>query len=223
MKMRLYSAFKIACCLIFVLTFSSVFYQLPKAESSQGANNSFDLSNYDIRLDKTAQARESVSRFVEQSGKSFPSIDSDRKRAALSEEKMRSAKANLKIEHNEDLRIPEVLSPDYAQQTEFLTAPSSERRADVLKNFINQNAALFGLRGTQINQLEKTADYANPNGNLSFVQFEQKINSIPVFRGEIKAGFTRKNEIVRIINNLAPRLDYESLLTSGRSAEQAGS
>jgi hypothetical protein len=46
---------------------------------------------------------------------------------------------------------------------------------------------------------------------LSFVHFQQKIRNLPVFRGEVKAGFTRKNEIVRIINNLAPALDYENL------------
>src|SRR5207237_9312745 len=51
--------------------------------------------------------------------------------------------------------------------------------------------------------------------------YEQKINSITVFRGEVKAGFTRKNEIVRVINNLAPNLDYAKLQTEGSSAEQA--
>ena len=36
---------------------------------------------------------------------------------------------------------------------------------------------------------------------------------IPVFRGEVKAGFTRNGEMIRVINNFAPGLDYSSLST----------
>ena len=77
------------------------------------------------------------------------------------------------------------------------------------------------MNAAQINRLEKVADYTNPDGNLSFVQFEQKINSIPVFRGEIKAGFTKKNELIRVINNLAPSLDYNSISKDFGRADQA--
>ena len=51
------------------------------------------------------------------------------------------------------------------------------------------------------------------DGNLSFVVLEQTINGIPVSRGEVKAGFTKKGEMIRVINNLAPGLDYGSLST----------
>jgi hypothetical protein len=221
MNVRLSWFAKIVCCLIFVLFLSSIFFRLPKAESSTQEKNSFDLSNYDIRLDKKPETLETVSRFIGQSTKSPTVIAFDRKSALEAVENLRRRTENLKIEYNEDLRIPETISPDFAQKPNFLTAPTDEKRADILKNFINQNAELFGLSRAQIGGLEKTADYTNPDGNLSFVHFEQKINSIPVFRGEIKAGFTRKNEILRIINNLAPGLVYESLPTNGRSAEQA--
>jgi Fungalysin metallopeptidase (M36)/FG-GAP-like repeat len=223
MKMRLSSFVKIAFCLVLVLAFSSVLLWSPKAESSSVVEqNSFDLSNYDIRLDKETAARETISRYVGEAEKSFPAIAADRKNALDAQENLRRKIENLKIEYNEDLRIPEVVSPDFAQsKPKFLTAPIAEKRADILKNFIAENAALFGLSRAQIGELEKTADYTNPDGNLSFVHFEQKINSIPVFRGEVKAGFTNKNEIVRVINNLAPSLDYASLPTAARSAEQA--
>src|SRR5690606_25730394 len=42
-------------------------------------------------------------------------------------------------------------------------------------------------------------------------RLEQLVNGIPVFRGELKAGFTPDGRIVRVINNLAPGLDYGSL------------
>lgn len=222
MKMHLSSSAKMVYCLLFVLAFSSVFFWLPKAElSSNREQNSFDSNNYDIRLDKSAEAREAVAGFIAESAKSFSAIAADRKNVLQAGENLRLRNENLKIEYNEDLRIPEVISPDFAQTAKFLTAPSAEKRADILENFINQNAGLFGLNRAQINQLEKTADYTNPDGNLSFVHFEQKINSIPVFRGEIKAGFTRKNEIVRVINNLAPALDYKTISKDFGNAERA--
>ncbi len=57
------------------------------------------------------------------------------------------------------------------------------------------------------------ADYTNPDGKLSFVELNQEINGIPVFRGEVKAGFTQNGEIIRVINNFAPGLDENSLST----------
>jgi hypothetical protein len=226
MKMRLSPLAKIFFCLIFVLSAAFFFFRVPPVESAaetekNAETNAESLSDYDIRLDESVEAREVVSEFARQSGKTASAIASDRKTALAAETKLRGARKSLKIEYNEDLRIPEVVSPDFAQKTDFLTAPTGDSRAAALKDFIERNSGLFGLSGEQIDQLEKTADYTNPDGNLSFVQFEQKINSIPVFRGEIKAGFTRKNEIVRVVNNLAPALDYKNLPTSGKTAEQA--
>jgi hypothetical protein len=74
---------------------------------------------------------------------------------------------------------------------------------------------------SQIDRLKVTADYTNPSGNMSFAQLEQTINDIPVFRGEIKAGFTTDGRIIRVINNLAPGLDYESLSTDFRNPVDA--
>jgi hypothetical protein len=127
----------------------------------------------------------------------------------------------LNVEYNEDLRVPEVISPDYGLKADFLTAPFAGERTEVLENYLRQNSALFGLDAAQIDALETTADYTNPNGRLSFVHLEQRINRIPVFRGEVKAAFTEKGEIVRVINNLAPALDYEILSDDFGSAGEA--
>jgi hypothetical protein len=37
---------------------------------------------------------------------------------------------------------------------------------------------------------------------------EQQINRIPVFRGEVKAGLLKAGQMIRVINNLAPGIDY---------------
>jgi hypothetical protein len=78
-------------------------------------------------------------------------------------------------------------------------------------NFLRENSGLTGVAGQQISDLKLTADYKNPENDLSFVHFEQAIDGIPVFRGEVKAGFAKNREIVRVINNLAPGLDYANI------------
>ena len=73
----------------------------------------------------------------------------------------------------------------------------------------------------QISELETTADYTNPNGVLSFVHLAQNIDGIPVFRGEVKAGFTKRGEMFRVINNLAPALDHQNLNPDFGNADAA--
>src|SRR4030095_110021 len=74
-----------------------------------------------------------------------------------------------------------------------------------------ENNDLVGVNDDQANSLKVLADYTNPDGQLSFAHLEQKINDVPVFRGEVKAGFAKDGRMIRVINNLAPGLDYESL------------
>ena len=123
----------------------------------------------------------------------------------------------LKVEYNSDIRIPEVIGTDVERGRAFLTMqtrPAGEKHADVLINFLKQNNALVGATDRQIDTLKIFADYTNPDGNLSFVELEQYIHGIPVFRGGVKAGFTRAGEMVRVINNLAPGLDYSRVSTN---------
>jgi hypothetical protein len=191
----------------------------PRTESAEPGEKK--LENYDIRADKSERARRAIEKYIAESGKRDFQISAARKISVEAAEKLRRGGVNLKIEFNEDLRAPEVISPDFGVKAGFLTAPSAGKRTEILKNFLRQNSGLFGIDAAQISGLETTADYTNPNGVLSFVHFEQKIGNIPVFRGEVKAGFTKRGEIIRIINNLAPVLDYENLSADFGDAGQA--
>jgi Zn-dependent metalloprotease len=133
------------------------------------------------------------------------------------EEILRAKVPSLKIEYNADIRIPEVITPDmWRSDVERLTAPSDMKRSEILRNFVKQNNNLIGVNDVQADNLKVTADYTNPNGEISFAHLEQTINGIPVFRGEIKAGFTKSGEMIRVINNLAPGLDYDSVSSDFR-------
>ncbi|MGI9089451.1 MAG: hypothetical protein ACR2HH_17200 [Chthoniobacterales bacterium] len=67
----------------------------------------------------------------------------------------------------------------------FLTPASSEPPETITCRFVEAHADVYGLNDAQAKQLIKFADYNNPAGNLSFVEFRQEFNGIAVFQGEI--------------------------------------
>ncbi len=170
------------------------------------------LPNYDIRSDKRAFDR--VAAFRNSQGFSAAAVADVRENFARGEQTLKSRVPTLTVEYNPDIRIPEVIAPDVKQGRAFLTSATGGRRSDALKNFLKQNSELTGTTVDQIDGLKVFSDYTNPDGNLSFVELNQEIDGIPVFHGEIKAGFTKNGEIIRVINNLAPGLAYESLSTN---------
>ncbi len=170
------------------------------------------IGNYDIRTNKSKS--DVLYGFRLPARKSAVEIADVRDRFVVGENLLREKVPTLKIEYNEDIRIPEVIAPDVEQEGRaFLTEPSNAKRSSVLRQFISDNNNLIGVEKAQVKQLKTTADYTNPDGNLSYAHLEQTINGIPVFRGEIKAGFTHDGAMFRVINNLAPGLDYAELST----------
>lgn len=172
------------------------------------------FENYDIRDEKSDEIQDKLISFRQESGKNASSVADVRDKFARGEETLRQTVPTLKVEYNHDIRIPEVITPDvWKQRMSYLTGPTTGPRAEVLRNFVKQNNELIGVTDPQASSLKVLADYTNPDGNLSYAHLEQLINEIPVFRGEIKAGFTKQGEMIRVINNLAPGVDYASAPT----------
>jgi hypothetical protein len=177
------------------------------------------IENYDIRADKSAN--EKIAGFRQTQNKDAVAIADIRSSFVSGENVLRTKVPTLKVEYNEDIRTPEVIAPDVKQGRNFLTGNSSAKRSEILRSFVKENNSLIGVSDAQADNLKVTADYTNPDGNLSFAHLEQFIGGVPVFRGEVKAGFTKSGEMVRVINNLAPGLDYESLSTDFRNPADA--
>ncbi len=212
---------RIVFCLVVLATLTAVFV-MPFQMRSNAAKGMFqrtesheaDLPNYDIRTDKAAFDK--IAAFRSGLGRNASQIADAREAFVRGENALKQRVPTLKIEYNSDIRIPEVIGPDVQQGRAFLTAPTTpagSKHANVLINFLKQNTELVGANAAQIDGLKVVADYTNPDGNLSFVELNQEINGIPVFRGEVKAGFTKRGEMIRVINNLAPALDYGALST----------
>lgn len=180
------------------------------------------IDNYDIREHKSEEVAESLLKYRLEAGKNAAAIADIRTNFVRGEDELRTRVPSLKIEYNTGMRIPEVISPDvWKTKIERLTGIASGKNADTLRNFAKQNNQLIGMDIDQINQLKEIADYTNPSGSMAFAHFLQEINGIPVFGGDIKAGFTTRGEMMRVINNLAPGLDYRSLSTDFRDPVDA--
>lgn len=167
------------------------------------------LPNYDIRLDKSAY--QTLAELRTRSGKSAPAVADVRDRLVEAEARLVSRMPHVKVEYGRELRQPEVIAPAAPLGREFLASANAGNRPDALKRFLRDNNELFGLGYDQIDNLKVSADYTNPEGKLSFVTLTQEIGGIPVFQGEVRAGFTPDGNIIRIINNLAPGIDTGAL------------
>jgi subtilisin-like proprotein convertase family protein len=103
-----------------------------------------------------------------------------------------------------------------------LTAPAPggdpERAA---RGFLQDNAALFGLSGLDVTALETKATYGNPAGNLRWVTLAQRVDGVPVFRGELRAAVTAKGELTALAGELAPGLSGRRVAAPGLSAGEA--
>lgn len=166
-----------------------------------------DLRNFDIRIDERDSSKQTLARLKKNEGRETlrTTIAGE---ARIAFEKLR--------ENNPDVRqelgmfgVSQLIGVSTMSSGRFLSNPSKRDRSEILTDFIVAHSALFGNPNRA--QLSKTADYANPDGRLSFVSYVQKIGKIPVFQGEIKAGFTRNGEIIQIVNNLAPGIDDSSV------------
>src|SRR2546429_3344226 len=124
----------------------------------------------------------------------------------------------LVLEMHPVLGSPEVV----AARGMFLTPPAPSDDAErIVRDFLRAAAPLHGLSPGEVVALRTTANYANPTGPLRWVTLEQRLNGIPVFRGELRAAVTADGEIAAIVSEIVPGLDPTTLGAPRLSPEQA--
>jgi hypothetical protein len=140
---------------------------------------------------------------------------------------MRAAQAQLaarvpnsRVDFNDVVRVPEIVRVEGGGA---LAASIGGAQANeyTLRNFLTENAALFGLTAPQIEKLVKVSDYTNPAGNLSFVEFEQQVNDIPVFQGYVRGILAADGRLMRTTGLLAPGVRAGSLTTAPKLSAAA--
>jgi hypothetical protein len=177
------------------------------------------LENYDIRMDKGAFLK--LASFRATQGIAPFEIADFKESMASAEESFEVRFPGSAIESSPTALGPEVIGMSALASDAALTKPSKGSRAAILKQFLSGNSELVGVSSSEITGLETIADYSTLEGEIGYAILTQKIDGIPVFQGEVKAGFTRSGEIIRIINNLAPGLDGTATDSDFGSAEIA--
>lgn len=202
------------CYSIFVF-FIALFLVLHFGKNVETANHDGstgnEITNYDIRNDKSTESKTYIDGIVGRTNRSQDRIEDGEKATVGAIESFRKENPSALIELNHTLFIPEVISPGRNFDLNGLTVQNRGDNSQILRAFISQNAGLFGVDHNQILNLKNWSSYTNPDGNLSFVRLRQEINQIPVFQGEVSAGFSKRGEIIRIINNIAPNLREDEI------------
>ncbi len=173
-----------------------------------------ELENFDARDSASASAATTRAGYLAaRAGSANPALvatptGNKAARAAL----VRSVPALIVEDSRFEGGLPEVVGTGSAGS--FLTAPSADAPEVVMRGFLADHAALYGLQTGEVAGLVKFADYANPAGNLSWVGLRQELNGIPVFQGEILAALTGAGALARTTGNLASGLDPARLATA---------
>lgn len=202
----------------------SLLWTLPRQVSSQelkataqaNGNAERRVGNYDIRKDGSKPALSTIERQQQKLSitqrKNLASLGESMRAA---EKRMAGQNKRLDVKWSKETGAPEIVGTNLGR--EQLTSSSSASRETVVRNFVSQHSDLYGLSARQVAQLKKIADYTNPAGNLSWVEFKQEINGIPVFQAELRAAVTKNGELVRTVGRLVPGLGYDELASAQTS------
>src|SRR5687768_13944517 len=175
-----------------------------KAGANAGGSQVTRLADYDIRSDRSQAG---VAKLSARRGEPRPELMSELQTGS-----------RYKIERSAVSGVAEIITTvDGNENLSSLRSGSS--RTAALRSFIKANPAIFGVREDA--QLVESADYTNPDGNLSFVRFEQRIANVPVFGAEVTGAFSRDNELFRIVNNIAPAIESSRVRTNFGAPELA--
>ncbi len=179
------------------------------------------LENYDIRRDKQPDGSGALAAYREKRSAitHLETLAAARQLLARGRSALLSRIPSLHVENNPFGTAPEIVA--VAGSIAALTEPSTESRETLFRRFVLENAALYGLTAAQARELQVVADYTNPTGNLSWVEYEQRINSIPVFQGYLRADLTGDGRIWRTNGNLAAGLDYARLSSTAQMTASA--
>jgi subtilisin-like proprotein convertase family protein len=85
-----------------------------------------------------------------------------------------------------------------------LTAASTQRSEDIVRGFLNQNGALYGLSASDVNDLVVLGDSPGGRSGLRMLRMEQRIDGRPVFQSETRFIIDRSGRLISSSGRLVP-------------------
>jgi extracellular elastinolytic metalloproteinase len=170
------------------------------------------LSNYDVRQEIGAVAPSRVN----QLGVAVASADSQAMQNAIESFRERfspGARDKLHVVMN-DVGLPKMV----INTEESLSAPQSGQPDSIARDFLAEHPAMFGLNRNQIVEM-KLKNEDNDQGT-TFLNYEQMIDGIPVFQGQVQVAINAKGEVLSI--NEGPVIPNTIIDTAPRLSEREG-
>ncbi|HEY7411983.1 MAG TPA: M36 family metallopeptidase [Vicinamibacteria bacterium] len=185
----------------------------PSTRAQSAARDGQGIANYDLRIDKGGPSRdEHVRDHHALSGADRLRVSSLAQGRDLAVARLADSLPALQVQESAELGTPEIVRIARRGGAARLVAVAGDAsRGQMAKGFLADNGAVYGLTPEQVAALEETADYANPDGNLSWVTLVQRANGRRVFRGELSAAFDAEGALFQTTGQLAPDLDAAKL------------
>jgi Fungalysin metallopeptidase (M36)/Bacterial TSP3 repeat len=178
------------------------------------AYENFDVRRSAAKGDATGAATIAKYRALAPAARGTSGVDSaSRIVSSMSEAKAALAREmpHLRYEKNPLTNATEIVGT--ITPGTFLRAADGASHEEMARSFLIEQAALYGITAGQVAGLVKFSDYANPAGNMSWVEFRQEFNGIPVFQGQVRLGFGAEGHLMGTTGNLASGLDPATLGT----------
>jgi hypothetical protein len=191
--------FLLATAIVFSVTWrSSVTSASPQITGGRGQailqTQFAPLPNYDVR----EEARAASSSRVNQLGVAIGAVDSQARQKAIesfSAQLSSDARNDLQVVTN-DVGLPKMVF----NHKEALSAPKSGDPDSIARDFLAGNATMFGLNKSQIVEMRlKNED--NDEG-ATFLNYEQTIDGIPVFQGEVQVAINSAGQVMSVNEGL---------------------
>lgn len=114
---------------------------------------------------------------------------------------LRSKVPSAKVSLDEVTGVPKRLQAGNG----FLSGPSSATNSHkIVKDFVNDNSALFGHNATLLDGARIKTDHVAAHNGLRTLVWEQRVDDIPVLGGQFTAHITKKGELVDVSSGVVP-------------------
>jgi extracellular elastinolytic metalloproteinase len=174
------------------------------------------LPNFDVREEIRAAAPSRVN----QLGAAVAATDSQAMQNAIESFRERfppEARDNLRVMMN-DTGLPKMVFNIEGP----LSAPQSDQPDSIARGFLADHSAMFGLDRSQIFEM-KLKNEDNDQGT-TFLNYEQMIDGIPVFQGEVQVAVNADGQVISINEGLVipdPRINTTPRLSESEGMQMA--
>ncbi len=180
----------LALILVLSLAFQPAVTRASRMQQAPVQQQPVGLPNYDVRIEAQAASQQQLSRL----GAGINTSDLTARRNAMESFRNRfsaNARARLRVTMNE-AGLPKMLfHPDQP-----LSGPQAGQPDAVARNFMAANAAMMGLNRSQMREMK--LKHEDRDQGTTFLNYEQMIDGIPVFQGQVQMAIDGKGQVMSI-------------------------